>query len=156
MTTKPTELLIVLVLLLAGCAGCAGLGSGAGEGAEPPDGDWVLADGTGPDGPIELVDGHVPTLTVDGEEWGGSVCNHYGATVRVAAGNQVRVGEVVRTEMACLAEGAMASEDAYLTAFTATTSYERDDARLVLRGPDVELVYDEHAPGADAEPEGSA
>jgi heat shock protein HslJ len=136
--TRSLTLLSIVLALLAGC----GVADGDGV-AGPPAGEWVLRSGSGPGGPIELVDGHVPTLTVDGEEWGGSVCNHYGATVSSAGDGQVRVGDLFQTEMACLADGAMEAEAAYLEAFAAVTGYERGEDRLVLRGPDVELVYDE-------------
>jgi heat shock protein HslJ len=150
-----TRTLTLLSIVLALLAGCGDAGTGAGEATGSVDGAWVLRTGTGPDGSIELVDGHVPTLTVDGEEWGGTVCNHYGATVVSEGSSQVRVGDVFQTEMVCLADGAMEAEAAYLEAFTAITSYERAGDQLVLRGPDVELVYGELAPEADAELEGT-
>jgi heat shock protein HslJ len=145
-------LLAVLALLLAGCGDA---GTGAGEGTTSPDGDWVLVDGTGPDGPIPIVEGNPPTLSIDGDEWGGSICNHYGSTVR-RDGDRVTVGDVARTEMACLDEGLMASEDAYLTAYVQAERLQLEGAQLVLSGPDLELRYDPVAPEPDAELEGTA
>jgi heat shock protein HslJ len=152
MTTKPTQLLIAVALLLAGCAG---LGPGAGEDTGPPDGDWELADGTGPDGPIELVEGHVPTLTIDGEDWGGTVCNSYGATVRVD-GAELTVTELMHTEMACTPDEAMRSEAAYFDALQGAETYDVSTGMLVLRGPEVELVFDPVEPEPDADLEGTA
>jgi heat shock protein HslJ len=148
---RPTLLLSVLALLLAGC-GAPGVG--VGEGAAPPDGDWVLADGTGPDGPIELVEGHVPTLSIDGEDWGGTVCNSYGATVQVD-GSELTITELMHTEMACMPDEAMRSEAAYLDAFQRAETYDASAGVLVLRGPEVELVYDPVEPEPDADLEGT-
>jgi heat shock protein HslJ len=145
-------LLSVLALLLAACGDP---GSGAGEGADPPDGDWVLADGTGQEGPIELVEGHVPTLSIDGQDWGGTVCNSYGATVQVD-GSELTVTELMHTEMACMPDEAMRSEAAYFDAFQRVETYDVSTGMLVLRGPDVELVFEPVAPEADVELEGTA
>jgi heat shock protein HslJ len=148
---RPTLLLSVFALLLAGCGDP---GSGAGEGADPPDGDWVLADGTGPDGTIELVEGHVPTLSIDGEDWGGTVCNSYGATVQVD-GSGLTITELMHTEMACMPDEAMRSEAAYFDAFQRAETYDASTGVLVLRGPEVELVYDPVEPEPDADLEGT-
>jgi heat shock protein HslJ len=152
MMRKTTLLLLGLALLLAGCGGA---GSGAGEGTGSPDGDWVLVDGTGPDGAIPIVEGSPPALSIDGDEWGGSICNHYGSTVR-RDGDQVTIGDVARTEMACLDEGLMASEDAYLAAYVQVERFALDGAQLRLAGPDLELRYDPVAPEPDAALEGTA
>jgi heat shock protein HslJ len=149
--TRPTLLLSVLALLL----GCGDPGAGSGEGAGPPDGDWVLADGTGPDGTIELVEGHVPTLSIDGEDWGGTVCNSYGATVQVD-GSELTITELMHTEMACMPDAAMRSEAAYFDAFQRAETYDASTGVLVLRGPEVELVYDPVEPEPDADLEGTA
>jgi heat shock protein HslJ len=150
--TKPTMLLLVLGLLLAGCGGP---GPGAGEGADPPDGGWVLSDGSGPDGTIELVEGHIPTLTIDGEDWGGTVCNSYGATVQVD-GSDLTITELMYTEMACMPDEAMRSEAAYFDALQRVETYDVSTGMLVLRGPEVELIFDPVEPEPDADLEGTA
>jgi heat shock protein HslJ len=146
-----TLLLTVLALLAAGCGEA---GTGAGEGALDLDGDWVLVEGTGPDGDIPIADGQPPTLTIDGDRWGGTVCNSYGATAQVD-GDRVRLDDLAWTEMWCEDEDLMASESAYLAAFPAVADVERAGERLVLRGSDLELVYDPVAPEPDADLEGT-
>jgi heat shock protein HslJ len=151
MTRTLTRLVAALALVLAACGDA---GTGAAEGSGTPDGEWVLVEGVGPSGPIERVEGHVPTLTIDGEDWGGTVCNHYSAAV-VIDGDEVTVEGVGGTEMACLADGAMESEAAYYAALSQVERYRRADDRLELEGPDVELVYDAVVPEPDAELEGT-
>jgi heat shock protein HslJ len=139
-TLLPGALLCALTLLLAACGEAAGPGA-EGEPAEPPDGAWVLVDGTGPDGAVLVVDALRPTLTVDGQDWGGQICNSYGATVEVD-GDRLEVQDLMSTEMACLDDGAMESEAAYLDAFRLVDRFERDGGALVLTGADVELRFD--------------
>jgi heat shock protein HslJ len=151
MMRKLTLLLLVLGLLAAGCGEA---GTGSGEGALDLDGDWVLVEGTGPDGEIPIADAQAPTLSIDGDRWGGSVCNSYGGTARVDGG-QVTIDELAWTEMWCEDEELMASESAYLAAFPAVEGVERAGDQLILTGPDVELVYDPVAPEPDAALEGT-
>jgi heat shock protein HslJ len=146
-----TPLLLVLALLAVACGEA---GTGAGEGTLDLDGDWVLVDGTGPDGEIPIAAAQAPTLTIDGDRWGGTVCNSYGATAQVD-GDRVRLDDVAWTEMWCEDEDLMSSESAYLAVFPAVARFERVGHQLVLTGPDVELVYDPVAPEPDADLEGT-
>jgi heat shock protein HslJ len=140
--------LAVLALLLGACGG--GSGSGA-RSVGPLGGDWVLTAGTGPAGDVEVEDGRVGddpaggvviTLGIDEDRWGGNVCNSYGAQeVEVDLEGSVVIGDVSRTEMACLDEGVMAAEEAYLAAFVEVTGYEVTGDELRLTGEGVELVY---------------
>lgn len=132
-------LLLVAALLLTACGGTAGPGSGGAA----PDGDWVLQSGTSGSAEVPIVDDHDITLTVDGDDWGGTAaCNSYGGTVDVD-GSQVSVAEVVQTEMACPEDGVMESEAQYLDAFRQVSSFEVADDRLVLRddASDTELIF---------------
>jgi heat shock protein HslJ len=150
-----TLLLTVLALLVAGCGEAGtGAGSGAGDGTLDLDGDWVLVEGTGPDGAIPIADAQAPTLSIDGERWGGTVCNSYGGTARLD-GDRVTIDELAWTEMWCEDEDLMASESAYLAAFPAVEHVARAGDQLVLTGPDVELIYDPVAPEPDAALEGT-
>lgn len=151
MNRTMTLLTTALALLLAACGG---QGAGGGEAVPSPDGDWVLVEGTGPDGPIPIVDDQPPTLTIDGSDWGGTICNHYGSTVELD-GQQLAIGDVARTEMACLDETVMASEDAYLTAYVAADRFTVDAGELTLAGDGVELRYATVAPEPDAPVEGT-
>jgi heat shock protein HslJ len=147
-----TLLVAVLALLLAACGDA---GTAAGEGTGSLDGDWVLVEGTGPDGAIPIAEGDPPSLTIEGERWGGTVCNHYGSTARID-GDRVTLDDVAWTEMACLDEQLMASETAYLAAYPSVDHVERDGDQLVLTGPETELRYDPVAPEPSAPLEGTA
>jgi heat shock protein HslJ len=151
MMSHLTTSLILFAFLLTACGDAS---PGTGDDPAAPDGVWELVEGTGPDGPIELVDGHVPTLTIDGEEWGGTVCNHYSAEV-LLEGAQITVRGIGGTEMACLADGAMASEAAYYAALGSVESHRREGQDLVLDGPAVELRFERVEPDADAALEGT-
>lgn len=152
MDTRRVTQTLTTAAVLAVLAGCAGDGSpGAADGPDPQalDGDWILTEGSGADGEIPIPDDTSPTLTIDGDDWGGQACNHYGATVDVS-GNEVQVGETFQTDMACMPQELMEAEAAYLTAFQQVTSVEVVDDQLVLRGEDVELVYAAVEAEADA------
>lgn len=128
---------LVVALLLAACGG-----SGADGPPERLDGSWTLIDGQGPEGPIELVDGHPVTLTIDGEDWGGTAaCNTYGGTAEVTS-NQVTVRELVQTEMACPEDGVMEAESAYLAALRTVDRLAVDEVTLLLQGEGTELTFE--------------
>jgi heat shock protein HslJ len=152
MTRMLTLLLVALTLLAAGCGDA---GTGAGGGALALDGDWELVEGAGAEGEVPIADAGPPTLSIDGDRWGGTVCNSYGGTVRVDGG-RVTIDELAWTEMWCEDEELMASESAYLAAFSAVDHVERAGAQLVLSGPEVQLVYDPVAPEPDTELEGTS
>jgi heat shock protein HslJ len=147
---RPTLVLAGLAVLGLLAAGCGGSGSAA-RSFSPLAGAWVLTAGSGPAGDVEVVDGRVGddsaggvpiTLHVEEDGWGGNVCNSYGAQdVEVDADGSVEIGDVSRTEMACLDEAVMAAEEAYLAAFVAVTGYEVTGDELRLTAEGVELVY---------------
>lgn len=144
---------VALVLTAAlGLSACGGTGEPGAESTPDPTGDWVLTEGSSPDGPLVLVEASPVTLSIDGERWGGiAACNSYGGSVSLD-GDRVTIDDgVAVTEMACLDEEVMALEGAYLAAFQATERVELRGEQLVLTGPDVELVYDEVPPEPDAE-----
>lgn len=134
-------LVLLLVLGLTAC-GTEQLAPG-GEGPEPDaelSGEWELVDG------VEVVKGHPITLRVEGGEVGGvAACNSYGGTVTID-GDRFSVGDIARTEMGCPAPGVHESERAYLDALLVVERYERDGEQLVLRGPDVQLRFDQVPP----------
>ena len=135
-------------VLLAACGGAAGPGSTTAT----PDGDWTLQSGTSGGAEIPIIDGHDITLTIDGDDWGGTAaCNSYGGTVAVD-GSQISVAEVVQTEMACPEDGVMESEAQYLDAFRQVRSFEVADDQLVLRddSSDTELSFARATPDEDA------
>ena len=121
---------------------CGGVGAGGGGGGEALEGTWTLASGHGPDGPVTVPDDAQATLVIDGDEWGGQLCNHYFANARVR-GNEVTLTGIGGTEVGC-AEPLMTAEQRYYAALADVTAWEIVEDRLRLTGPDTELVY---APG---------
>jgi heat shock protein HslJ len=144
-----TLAVFAVLALLAGACGAGGGGTSEAIGAL--NGDWSLTSGTGPSGDVDVGDGVEITLGIDGDEWGGTVCNSYGAQDVVVGGGTVTVGDVARTEMACLDDRLMAAEDAYLAAFTAVRAYEVTGDELRLTGDGTELRYTRAAPVAAPE-----
>jgi heat shock protein HslJ len=85
---------------------------------------------------------HIPTLKLDGTRAEGNAgCNSYGADVTVTGGS-IKVGPVMQTEMACLDASAMDIEGAFVAALSAATSIEIRDGKLVIGGPQGELVFE--------------
>jgi heat shock protein HslJ len=147
-TTRRTALLLAAALVLAACGGTR---EPAAEGTPDPEGDWVLVEGRGPDGPLALVEDSPVTLTVDGERWGGvAACNSYQGSVSLDGDRLMFDDGIAVTEMACLDEDVMALEAGYLAALAAAERVERRGEQLVLSGPDVELVFDAVPPEPDA------
>ncbi|MFA9432073.1 META domain-containing protein [Egicoccus sp. AB-alg2] len=129
--------------LLAGLA-FAGLGAACqpGDGAaDRLDGTWQLRSGAGPRGEVVMNDTVDVLLTIDGTDWTGSVCNRYVARDVEVDGTALAIGDVARTEMACLDRDVMDAEDAYLAAFAEVTGFRVDEETLTLRNDEVELVY---------------
>ena len=141
-------------VLLAACAGPAAPGGGAepeADGApEAMVGGWELVSGRGPDGEVVPQDGHPITLDIDRERWGGSAgCNRYSGSVTVV-GDELTMLEVAVTGMACMEDGVMEAEAAYLAAFTRADRWALDGDTLTLTGPDAELEFTRAAPVEDA------
>ena len=128
-----TTLVAVFALLFAAC------GSGPGVAV---DGTWELESGTSAGEPIPIVSDHPITMTLDGSKISGvAACNQYQGRVDVS-GERFELAELAVTEMACSPEEVMAAEAAYLAALgEVTTVAAVEGERLVLRGPDVELVF---------------
>jgi len=141
-------------VLLAACAGPAAPGGGSGPEAETAPESlldaWELVSGRGPDGEVVTQDGHPITLEIEEENWGGSAgCNRYSGSVTLD-GDELTMLEVAVTEMACMEDGVMEAEAAYLAAFTTVDRWAFDGDTLTLTGPDAELVFARQAPVEDA------
>ncbi len=148
-TTRAAIAALAATLLLAGCGG-----NGTPTVQQPPTGSWVLVEGEGPDGEVPLVEDAPITLDVeDGELGGTAACNSYGGSVEVD-GQQLRIAELIQTEMACPGEGVMDSEAAYLDALRAVDTHHRDGERLELTGEDVRLVFEPREDDAPDDGEG--
>lgn len=103
--------------------------------AAPVDGEWTLVEGTVSGEVIPLADEPITLTVADGQVSGTAACNGYSAPLS----DGFTVGTVTSTRMMC-AEDLMAAEDAYLRGLGAVQSATVDGDRLVLSGPDVELV----------------
>lgn len=135
-----TPSLLVAFLLIA-CGGPPGSGSGDEDGGGgTPVGAWVLTEGSGPSGPIPMVDDSRITMTIQGDQINGTAaCNSYGGKIAIN-GNRLRIGDLAQTLIGCIAEVAE-SEAAYMAAIARVTGFERDGDTLTLGGPDVRLTF---------------
>ena len=157
MTVRPRRSVLAIVLLalaLGACGGGAVTTDPAGPAAGGVDGSWTLVSGSGPAGPLVLVDGSPVTLVVrKGEVSGRSACNSYGGPVSTSGG--FRPGSLAVTEMACADDRVNTLERAYLDALGTVTAADAGVDRLVLTGDGVTLTFTRDAPVVDLPLEGT-
>lgn len=67
----------------------------------------------------------------EGRVSGRGGCNQYAGPVEFGQGT-IKVGSLISTKMACLADGVMQQESAYLTTLAAARSYANQNNRLVI------------------------
>lgn len=122
--------------------GTGGTGDGiVGSPQEGLDRPWILVTGTVEGQEIAVPDGHRITLTVTGDQVGGSAaCNSYGGTASID-GSQITFGEIVRTLIGC-EPPVMTAEEAYLVGLAAVDRFELGPQTLVLTGPDTVLNFE--------------
>lgn len=126
--------LVVVALLATGC-----LGSDFAASAE---GAWELESGTYDGDPIPIVDSHPITMTLeDGQIGGTAACNSYGGQYRLSGNGFSLEGGLSVTEMACQPDEVMESEQRFLNALVSVGTVELGNARLVMRGENIELVF---------------
>lgn len=114
------------------------------------EGTWRLVVGEVDGTPLALVATHPVTLRVDGDTVGGtSACNSYGGTLRLD-GNRASIDEIYMTEMACIEDGVMELEAAYLEALGLIDTAAVDGVHLVLSGEGVTLRFEVVEPEPDA------
>lgn len=108
------------------------------------DGDWILVSGHGPDGPIDVVQDHEPTLSVNGYEVSGHAgCNQFGtATEDDGEQPQEWPTEFISTMMACDPPEVMEQETVFLGAMRQVEDVHASGAELVLSGADTELRFE--------------
>jgi heat shock protein HslJ len=143
-------LLATAVMLLTACGGGGAVPTPTGSvGGEPspsgssggdPIGSWALREGSGPAGPIVLVDDFPITLEVIGSRITGRACNDYGATI-VPVGDGIELRELAMTAMACVDERIMAAEAAYGAALEGVRRIAMEGEELVLTGPGISLRF---------------
>ncbi len=102
---------------------------------------WELTEGTVGGEPVPIVDGYPITLTLTDEGAGGTAaCNGYGGMYEIA-GRQITFSELLGTEMACVDEGVMESEQSYLGGLLLVSTFSMTEDSLTLSGEEVELVF---------------
>ncbi len=78
--------------------------------------------------------GRVTLSFSEGRVSGRSGCNLYSGPVEHGSGT-LKVGALISTKMACMANGVMQQESAYLTTLEAARSYANQNNRLVISTP---------------------
>lgn len=135
----------IIPLVIIGALSTACLGS---DFADSIEGSWQLTSGAIDGQEIPLVDGHPITMTLDGDQVGGTAsCNSYGGTFELS-GESIRFGDLAMTEMACFPSETMEAEALYARALARVTTVSLD-GELTLEGPGTELVFTDlaQAPG---------
>jgi len=145
-------LLVSAVLLLAACEDAPSNSASPSSNPSGPtaagelDGDWLLVAGQFDGGDIPLGDDYDITMTIAGNQLGGiAACNHYGGEFSTD-GDDITIGSVVMTEMACLDEQRMAAESAYLAALAQVSDFSLEGDKLFFSGEGVMLQFDAAPP----------
>jgi len=132
--------------LLVALAGLILIGLGACTGADPAAGDPL--DGTAWElvtyGETRPIPGTTISVTFeDGGVRGSAGCNSYFGSYQVS-GDQIKVGELAITEMACLEpEGAMEQETVYVKLLADASTFRLVDGQLQILTSDGEaLTFD--------------
>ncbi len=104
------------------------------------DGTYILAINAPDNAQVPIVAGSEPTLTIDGDQWGGTAaCNGYGGNVTVDKDANMTVGEFNWTEMGCEPDR-MQSEQAFLTAIMSMTQIQVIGDKLMLTSDTSQLL----------------
>jgi len=130
--------LLSLLILALSLAACAELGEPA---SDPTESAWELVSGTLDGEPIPIVEGHPITLSFHEAGAGGTAaCNGYGGSYTIT-GNEIVFSEMSRTEMACVPEETMESEQEYLEALTRVARFSVTEDALTLTGENADLAF---------------
>lgn len=132
MQTKKLFALLILFALLF--SACGGLGQDTSlEGTS-----WQL---------IHIENHVIPpgaNVTInfqDGQASGIAACNHYGGEYTYTLSGDFTIGQMMTTLMACLDNGMMELESAYLQVLGGVSSAKVDGAQLILMGDQGQLVF---------------
>ena len=123
----PVTILLACLFALAAC----------GKSVTIPEGSWKLVSLNGD--PV-LAGTELTIEFKDGQAAGFSGCNSFGGAYE-QSGESLKFGELAMTLMACLDNGVMDQESAYMAALGAVDTVKVGENTLTLRGPEVELVY---------------
>lgn len=142
---------VVTALLTLSLAAC-GEEAPAGAGPDLAGTSWILTGGTVDGTPLAPIATAPVTLRfgTDGTAGGTAACNSYGGDHTAGAGTIAFPSGFAVTEMACMDNGVMALESAYLAGLIRTDSYLATDTSLTLTGTGVELRFSAVPPEPDA------
>jgi heat shock protein HslJ len=138
---KRIAAVVVLVIALTGCASSGGPGGVAEETAMADiSGEWQLEKASDAEGAM-AVNGVPVTLTVTGTEVAGQgPCNGYSGSIETD-GDEVAVGPLVQTRMACADERRTDLERRYIAALESVSGSRLAGETLTLTGPEVTLRF---------------
>lgn len=116
---------------------------------------WILIN-YGPEAePITpLPNAQVTATFADGMVQGNASCNSYSAPYTLN-GSMITIEQVVRTEMACIGDGIMQQEDAYLQALHEAQSFSIDGDTLTITYDGGILRFESAPPPPEASLEGT-
>lgn len=130
---RATSMLLVMGFLVAACGGSSG---------DDIDGNWQLVSGTVDSVAIEPEANNPLTIDFEGENFSGHAgCNSYTGTF-TQDGNNIDLGEIAITQMAC---EALDLETLFTAALGNVETASVDGGELTLSGPDGELVFESAA-----------
>jgi len=137
-----TAIALVLAAGLMGLGGCestvAANGNGGGDDPLTRE-DWIAQTIAGK--PVVHV-GRVTLSFGEGRVSGRGGCNHYSGSVDYGKGT-IKVGPLISTKMACMEDGLMQQESAYLKALQDAERYQVGaDGKLTIAGKAGAIVYD--------------
>lgn len=147
-----TPLTLALALLLALSVAACGEEQPAGSGSDLTEITWQLTAGTVDGAALSPIATAPVTLRFASDETanGTAACNSYGGPATLGNGTVAFPDGFAVTEMACMDDGVMALEAAYLGALRRVTGFLATDTSLTLTGPGVELRFAALEPEADA------
>lgn len=126
--------MLALSLALAACLGS--------DFTDSVDGAWELESGTLDGAPLPIISSHPITMTLDGEQIGGTAaCNSYGGQFSLEGSEFSIQDGLAWTEMACMPQEVMDAERGFLEALTRADRLQLTDGGLILTGVDTEMSF---------------
>jgi heat shock protein HslJ len=136
---RPGMLLLIWLLLTA----CADTGTN-GNGSVEPDlvgTRWSLTAYGDPANPQPVITDYQPTLSFQEDTVGGSTgCNEVGGNY-THTGTTISFSDLLQTERACMADGVMQQEAAYMELLRNADTISRGEDSLTLTAPDGILQF---------------
>lgn len=132
----------LLVILLAACASSEEVVAGDGSAGrlDLVGTSWQVVDG------VSAVDGYPLTITFAIDNTGGhDGCNNWG-TFETPSNGQFSLLDVGSEAQGCASEAVAVASERYMEALLDAETYELDDDRLLLSGPNTQLTFLRSAP----------